>query len=78
MAVFCTFGRNDTMRPSDILDLAKKWYYLMEFPYIFIKNAMVAKFWANFGQFWQFLMFFDQMTLLNLMIFWFWLENNDI
>ena len=35
MAVFDTFGQNDTMRPSDILDLARKWYYLMEFQIFF-------------------------------------------
>ena len=52
MAVFGTFGQNDTMRPSDILDLARKWYYLMEFPYFEYKNAMVATFWAKFLHFW--------------------------
>ena len=35
MAVFDTFGQNDTMGPSDILDLARKWYYLMEFQIFF-------------------------------------------
>ena len=47
MAVFGTFGQNDTMRPSDILDLARKWYYLMEFPYFFNIKML---WWPNFGQ----------------------------
>ena len=47
MAVFDTFGQNDTMGPSDILDLARKWYYLIEFQ-IFWNIKMLL--WPNFDQ----------------------------
>ena len=47
MAVFGTFGQNDTMRPSDILDLARKWYYLMEFQIFF---NIIMLWWPDFDQ----------------------------
>ena len=62
MAFFSTFGRNDTMRPSDILDLAKK---MILFNGISIFFNIKMLWWPNFGQNfcifglkWQFLTLF--------------------